>query len=534
MPEDWVLKTPDLIVIACYVVLLVGIGMWVSFRRRGSEDLFLAGRSLGWPNVGLSIFGTNVSPSFMIASCGIAYSTGMVTANFEWLAWWFLMLLAMLFVPFYLGTDIRTMPEFMKRRFGPAAYEFLSWYALFTTIILWLGGTLFVSGELLSQIMGWPVWVSVVVLTVIASSFTIAGGLAAVMITDSFQAVLMILGSMLLTAVGLWKLGGVDKLIAGLPADYWALLRPADDPEYPWHAILLGYPVMGIWFWCTDQTIVQRVLGARNIEQGQLGAVFAGFLKILTPLIFMLPGMICFLLFPGLEEADRTAFMKMVTECLAPLAPGLVGLIVAVLIAAVISTIDSGLNSFSTVFTLDIYVRRFRPNASPAEIRWLGRMTTLFAACVAVACALAIGTVNKTMFDLLQSIISFIAPPMAAVFTIGVLWKRATGTAAIVALVLGSIASLGAGFCQLAEWPSKAFWPHYLLVSFYLFAGICALMVLVSLATRRSPVEEDLPTMTELYGTQRTPTRRIWLLWEVLAVIMIGIYVGFQAMSYWL
>lgn len=525
------LKPLDFVVIGVYVTALIGIGMWVSFRRRGAEDLFLAGRSLGWPNVGLSIFGTNVSPSFMIVSCGIAFSTGMVTANFEWLAWWFLMLLAMLFVPYYLGTKITTMPQFMKRRFGRATYEFLSWYALFTTVILWLGGTLFVSGELLSQIMGWPVWVSVVVLTAIATSFTVAGGLAAVVITDSFQAVLMIAGSALLSIIGLWKLGGVEKLLAGVPADYWALFRPADDPTYPWHAVVLGYPVMGIWFWCTDQTIVQRVLGARDIEQGQLGAVFAGFLKILTPLIFMLPGIVCFVLFPDLKDPDKTAFMKMVTACLGP---GMVGLIVAVLIAAVISTIDSGLNSFSTVFTLDIYVRKLRPDASPAEVKWLGRMATLFAAFVAVGCALAIGTVDKTMFDLLQGIIAFIAPPMAAVFTIGVLWKRATAKAAIWTLIVGSALSLGVGVCHFKDWPWKGFWPHYLLLSFYLFAGICGFMIAVSLLTSKSPEEEDLPTIEETYAKQGTQPGLVWTLWGVLAVIMFALYAGFQATSYWL
>ncbi|NOX56257.1 MAG: sodium/solute symporter, partial [Planctomycetes bacterium] len=358
------LQPLDYAVILGYVTVLLSIGMWVSFRRRGAQDLFLAGRSLGWANVGLSIFGTNVSPSFMIASCSIAYSTGMVAANFEWLAWLFLMLLAMLFVPYYLATGISTMPQFMKRRFGPATYEFLSWYALFTTIILWLGGTLYASGVLLSQIMNWPVWISIVVLTVIATSFTVAGGLAAVVITDSFQAILMILGSAALTVIAFNKVGGFGPLLDRVPADYWKLIRPVGDKDFPWHAMFLGYPVLGIWFWCTDQTIVQRVLGARDVRQGQLGAVFAGFLKILTPLIFMMPGILCFLLHPELDDPDE-AFMTMVTQYLKP---GMVGLIVAVLIAAVISTIDSGLNSFSTVFTLDIYVRRLRPEATPSEV----------------------------------------------------------------------------------------------------------------------------------------------------------------------
>jgi SSS family solute:Na+ symporter len=554
------LQPLDFVVVAVYVTALVAIGMWVSFKRRGSQDLFLAGRSLGWPNVGLSIFGTNVSPSMMIASCGVAFSTGMVAANFEWLAWWFLMLLAMLFVPYYLTTGVRTMPQFMKRRFGRASYEFLCWYALFTTIILWLGGTLYVSGELLTQITGWPVWVSVVFLTAVATSFTVAGGLAAVVVTDSFQAVLMILGSASLTLIGLWKVGGIDGLVQKVPADYWRLLRPTDDPDYPWHAMLLGYPVMGIWFWCTDQTIVQRVLGARDVRQGQLGAAFAGYLKILTPFIFMLPGMLCFVLFPDLEEPDKYAFMKMVTECLVP---GMVGLIVAVLIAAVISTIDSGLNSFSTVFTLDIYARWFRPGASRREIKWMGRVSTVVAALIAVATALAIGTVDKTMFDLLQSIIAFIAPPMAAVFTIGVVWRRATGAAAIWSLVVGSAVSVLVGACQLAEWPSEEFWPHYLLVSFYMFAAISAFMVIVSFGTSRPSETERLPTLKEVYAeegrrkmgarTANSPGQRpsgktaasprdsidpkadsnraVWLLWAVLALAMLGIYAGFQWMA---
>ena len=242
------LRTPDWIVIVVYATSLIGIGMWVSFKRRGAEDLFLAGRSLGWHNVGLSIFGTNIGPSFLIAACGVAYSTGMVTANFEWLAWWFLMLLAMLFVPHYLNTKISTMPEFMKRRFGEPAYRFLSWYALFTTIALWLGGSLYTGGLLFSQIMGWEFWVSVVFLTIIATSFTVAGGLAAVVITDAFQSILMIVGSATLTVIALMQVGDFQTLMDKVPPDYWKLIRPASDPTYPWPAMFLGYPVLGVWF----------------------------------------------------------------------------------------------------------------------------------------------------------------------------------------------------------------------------------------------------------------------------------------------
>ena len=651
------LHTLDLAVIAVYITMLVGIGMWVSFRRRESQDLFLAGRSLGWYNIGLSIFGTNVGPAFLISTCGIAYSTGMVAANFDWLAWWLLLLLAMVFVPHYLNTRISTMPEFMRRRFGPATQEFLAWYALFTTLILWLGESLYVGGILLGQIMEWPLFGSILFLMAIGTSFTVAGGLAAVVITDSFQSILMIVGTTVLTIIGFMQLGSIDALVERVPHNYWRLLLPSDHPDYPWHAMLLGYPVAGIWFWCTDQTIVQRVLGAKNVRHGQLGCVFTAFLKVLPPFIFMLPGIICFALHPGLEDQD-TAFMVMVSNYMPP---GMVGLVIAVLIAAMISTVDSGLNSFSTVFTLDIYVRRFRPDAQPREVKNIGRVVTLLVAVFSMFLALWFNTLDKDLFNLFQGIIAFVAPPMAAVFLIAVLWRRATASAALWTLVVGSVVSVGAGICHLEDWPAAStgvlrlsggrsideyrsvlrtarysdsaetpdrtdrivtlaahspdgefrtetvavgfdsaaphqaaaadrrlvleaeadgllldpdarlleglagedielititlinlkdgskeglaadvsgtemwahyngrFWPPYMLLSFYLFAGLCGFMVVLSLLTTHSPQEEQLPTLKETYAKHKTQPRLIWTLWGVLAVVMLVIYIVFD------
>jgi len=518
------LRPLDFAVILAYLVALLAIGMWVSFRRKGAEDLFLGGRSLGWFNIGMSIFGTNVNPSFLIASCGAGYASGMVPANFEWLAWWLLLLLSSLFVPHYLNTRISTMPQFIERRFGSAAHEFLSWYALFTTTVMWLAATLYAGGVLLGQIMSWPLWFSVVFLTVISASFTVTGGLAAIAVTDSFQSVIMILGAAALTVIGLVHVGSLDALLAGVPPDRWRLIRPAADPEFPWPAMFLGYPVMGVWFWCTDQTIVQRVLGAKDLRQGQLGTVFMGFLKILPPFIFILPGILCFVLHPHLLNQDQ-AFATMVTNYL-PV--GMVGLIIVVLVAAAISTVAGGLNSFSTLFTLDIYVKKFRPAATQKEIRWLGQISTIVAAALSIACALAMGSFGKDLFNLIQAIIGFVAPPMAAVFVVGILWKRATAKAAIWTLVAGSLVSISVGLCHMTDWPSKTFWPHYLLLSFYLFVGICAFMIVVSLATRKSPVEEDLPTLRETYAVQGGQSRLLWILWGILAAIMVGIYALFE------
>ena len=253
----------------------------------------------------------------------------------------------------------------------------------------------------------------------------------------------------------------------------------------------------------------------------QLGVAFAGFLKIIPPFIFMLPGILCFVLHPDLADPDE-AFMTMVTNYL-PV--GMTGLIVAVLIAALVSTVDSGLNSFSTVFTLDIYVKGHRPNASPAEIKWVGRMAMVGVTILSILAALSMEGVGKSMFDLLQGIISFIAPPMGAVFLIGVLWRRATSRAAYATLVAGSIVSLSVGLMHFKHWPSAEFWPHYLLLAFYLFAGIVIFMVVVSLLTAKSQDEEDMPTLRETYAEMGASPRLVWILWGILAVIMMIIYV---------
>ncbi len=515
----------DFGVIAIYIVSVLGIGFWVSFRKKHTEDLFLAGRSLGWGNIGLSIFGTNVSPAMMIANCGVAYSTGMVAANFEWLAWIFLFMLAMLFAPHYLNTRVSTMPEFMNRRYGRGCRVFLSWYVLFSTLWIWIGGTLFAGGLLLGQIMGWPLWASVLFLMIIATSFTVTGGLKAVVITDSFQSILMIAASAALTIIAFLKIGSVQNLMDSVPADYWKLFRPADDSAFPWPAVVLGYPIMGVWFWCTDQTIVQRVLGGRDLRQGQLGTIFAAFLKIITPLIFFMPGIFCKVLHPNLTDSTE-AYMTMVVNYM-PV--GAVGLIVAVLIAALISTVDSGLNSLSTVFTLDIYCKCIRPQAARKEIIWVGRLVTIAAGFAGVGVALCFSYALRYMdlFSMGQSMLGFLAPSMATVFLVGVLWPRATSTAALSTLIGGTVLSLTVGAFYLFVFPGADFWPHFLLLSFYLFAVLVVFMIIVSLMTKKPPLENKLPSIASSYSYGR-PAKIVWVLWILIAIIMGVLYVIFN------
>ena len=263
----------DYTVIALYILALAGLGIWVSRKKEAQQDLFLAGRSLGWKTIGLSIFGTNISPMAMISNCGLAFAYGMVASNFEWLAWVFILLLAMFFLPYYAGLRITTMPEFIRHRFGERSRNVLSWI-IFIQISIGAGSVLFAGSLLVSQITGWPITGCIVLVALLAVSFTVMGGLKAVALTDSFQSLLMIVACGILTVVGFQQVGGWGALWSQVPTSHWALFRPASDASYPWYAIVLGYPVMGVWYWCANQTIVQNALGGEEPARGPAGGTF--------------------------------------------------------------------------------------------------------------------------------------------------------------------------------------------------------------------------------------------------------------------
>jgi SSS family solute:Na+ symporter len=333
----------------------------------------------------------------------------------------------------------------------------------------------------------------------------------------------MIVASTILTIIAFIKIGSLDKLINGVPEGYWTLFRAADDPKWPWYAVILGYPVGGIWFWCTDQTIVQRALGGRDIRQGQNGCLFAAFLKVIVPLIFFVPGIMCKVLHPGLENQDE-AYMTMVTNYLPH---GMIGLIIAVLIAALISTVDSGLNSLSTVFTLDIFCKYSKRDITQRQKNRIGQYVTLGGAVIAIVSALSIAAIpDKGLFEKLLTIIQFLSPPLAAVFIVGVSWKRANATAAFYTLVLGSITSVGVGIAYICEWPNPEIFPHFMLLSFLIFASLIIFMIAVSLLS--SPDKTTFPTVKEALAATDSKTKDIWLKWGALAVIMLIVYLIFN------
>jgi SSS family solute:Na+ symporter len=358
----------------------------------------------------------------------------------------------------------------------------------------------------------------------ISTFFAVAGGLKAIAYTNVFQMILLIAVSLLLTVVGVIKAGGMTALFEKTPPHYWNLLLPADDKNYPWLAIALGYPVMGVWFWCTDQSMVQSVLGAKNLRQGQLGANFVGWLKILDVALFIIPGIACFVLFPQLQDPDA-AYMTMVTQLFPA---GMTGLVMAVLIAALVSTIDSALNSLSTVFTMDIYVKKINPQASPRQTVRMGRWVALTGAAVAVALAMAIDSIKGLkLFDLFQAILGFIAPPMSVVFLMGVLWKKMTTRAANFVLSVGTTLSFVVGVLYLWIFPAKmySFWPHFLLLSFYLFVLLAFLAFIISWFDKKAPAHQ---TFAVNVGVMAKPSKSVMVSWAILIVVMIGLYIIFN------
>lgn len=519
------LQPLDYIIVAAYLLILLFIGYRASFgsKKKKGETLFLAGNSLNWYSIGFNMWGTNVGPSMLLAFASIGYTTGIVAGNFEWYAFVFLFLLAMVFAPRYLARRVTTMPEFMGNKYGDGTRNILAWYALIKILISWLSLGLFAGGFLVRQILNIPMWQSVIVLVLFAGLFAFAGGLKAIARVNVFQMILLIAVSLMLTIIGIHKVGGIDMLFSKAPSHYWNLIHPASDNNYPWPAILLGYPVAAVAFFCTDQAMVQSVLGARNLEQGQLGVSFIGWLKILSLPLFIIPGILCYELFPGLKDPNE-AYMTLVTQLFPP---GLNGLVIVVLIAVLVGTIGSSLNALSTVFTNDIYAKKINTTATNKDLIRMGRITVLAGCLFAIMMAIAIDSIKGlNLFDVFQAVLGFIAPPLSVVFLLAVFWKRTTRKAVNFILSAGSAFSLGTGVFYLWIFPSKEYpvWPHYMLLSFYIFAFLFIIAILISLLGKPSKVlvnhdeEKELPR----------PTKRVWTVWIALIIVMITLYIVFN------
>src|SRR5213596_2721566 len=300
----------DGLVIAAYFLILLGIGYWAARREKIlSSDYFLAGRDVGWLAVGASLLASNIGSEHLVGLAGTGAASGLAVGHFEWLACFMLLLLGWLFVPFYLRSGVYTMPEFLDRRFNAASRTYFTWVSIIGYVLTKISVTLYAGGVVMREVTGYGVWTSAVILIVITGLYTILGGLRAVIYTEVMQAIVLIIGSATLALVGLYAVGGWGGLEARVPAGFFSMWKPVNHPDFPWTGIVFGAPILGVWYWCTDQHIVQRVLAARNVSAARTGTILAGFLKILPVFIFVLPGIIAAALYSDIRGgAADTAY----------------------------------------------------------------------------------------------------------------------------------------------------------------------------------------------------------------------------------
>jgi SSS family solute:Na+ symporter len=530
------LATVDLILIAAYFVTVLVIG--ISFRKRGSnrEEYFLAGRHVGWIAIGASLFATNISSEHFLGLAGTGSKSGLAVGHFEWLAVLVVLLLGWVFTPFYLKSGVFTMPEFLERRYNSATRYYLSIVTITAYVLTKISISLYAGGILLNAVVGWDMYTSAVVIVIATGIYTVIGGLAAVIYTDLVQAGVLIAGSIVLTLIGLDRAGGWDALVAGTPPDFWSMFKPMSDPDFPWTGIVFGAPILGIWYWCTDQYIVQRVLSAKDLDHARGGAIFAGFLKILPVFILVLPGIVAHALSQGQVTGDR-AYAWMVATILPS---GVKGLVVAGLLAALMSSLSAMFNSTSTLLTIDLF-QRLRPEADEKAAVRFGRFAT---AAMVVLGLLWIPFIDllsdERMYVYLQSVQACISPPIAACFLFGVLWNRVNGKGAMAALATGLVLGAVRFLLEIQHKISplsNAFFRYIASINFLhyaalLFVSCAAILVAVSLLGE-APNRKKLTHLTFAEAgeilNQKTPGHRVNILASMgLAVIVFALWWVFR------
>ena len=439
-----VLETLDWFVLGVYFFALILVAVWVVIQKnKNTEDYFLAGRNVGWFVIGASIFASNIGSEHVVGLAGTGFESGTPMAHYELHAW-IVLLLGWLFLPFYIRSGAFTMPEFLEKRFDSRSRWFLSLFSLVAYVLTKVSVTIYAGGIVVSELLGIPFWYGAIGVVVFTGIYTVIGGMKAVIYTETLQAIVLILGSVIITYLGLQEVGGWNELrnivIAESP-DHFNMWRPMTDPDFPWTGLLFGGTIVGVWYWCTDQYIVQRTLAANNIKIGRRGAIFGAYLKLLPIFIFLIPGIIAFALsikdpaIFSIEKADRA--FPMLVKTLLPV--GLKGLVAGGLMAALMSSLASVFNSCSTIFTIDIY-KKLRPLESEKKLLNIGKIATTVIVILGIIWIPIMEKIGGgVMYQYLQNVQSYIAPPVTAVFLIGIIWKRVNAEAAITTLLAGLI-----------------------------------------------------------------------------------------------
>lgn len=429
------IESADILIIILYFIIISAIGLFYSRNQNEtSSNYFLANRNLGWFVIGTSLFAATISSESFIFLAGSGANNGLAVGNLECMAIIPLMLLGWCFAPLFLKSGIFTVPEFFGRRFNNATRLYLSGITILSYLFIRVSLSLLAGGVLFKAVFGWDVYSSAIVMVVITGFYTIVGGLRAVVYTSVFQTFFLIIGAILLTIFGLNEVGGIYVVQENLPAAHFLLFKPLSDPDFPWLGIMLATPILGIWYWCTEQYVVQRILGAKSVTAARRGTILTGFLIILPVFILVFPGLIAAALFPGVsgEEALSTLLYSSV------LPVGIKGIVLVGIISALMASLATTFISASTLITMDYY-RYLKPTSHDKQQVLVGRLSTTAVVMAAILWIPLVKNLNNQILNHIHNIPAFIGPPVAVVFLLGIFWKQMNSSGALAALISGGL-----------------------------------------------------------------------------------------------
>lgn len=520
----------DWLVVGIYFLLIAGISYWSIKKKKDSpEEYFLANRNLGWFVIGASILASNVGSEHIVGLAGTGAKSGLAMGHYE-LHSWIVLTLGWVFVPFYMRSQVYTMPEFLERRYNEKARWLLSIVQLLSYIIAKVSVTIYAGAVVFNSFLGVDFWTGAIVLIVITGIYTIFGGLHAVMYTETLQAIVLLGGSIVLTIIGVSELGGWQNLLNSVSKDHLNMFQPLSHPDFPWLGILFASPIVGLWYWCTDQHIVQRCLAGRDEKQARRGTIFAAYLKLLPFFIFMIPGLIAYALASQgkiqLPQSDQ-AFPTLV-KALLPV--GLRGLLAGGILAALMSSLAAVYNACSTLFTMDIY-KKIKPETSGKDLVKVGRIATGVVVVLGMVWIPVMRGISDILYQYLQSVQSYLAPPIAAVFLLGVFSKRINAKGAYTTMVVGFIIGLLRIALELMRGSLTGILYTFATINFlyfciFLFVFSVCLLIAVSLLSAK-PSEEQLNGLT--YATtvaaDKAHSRASWNKYDVILSAFVVLFI---------
>jgi SSS family solute:Na+ symporter len=525
LQEESIFQLVDWVIVVLYFVIIGGIAWWVmKQKQKTATDYFLASRHVAWYVIGASIFASNIGSEHIVGLASTGVKTGVAFAHYE-LHSWCVLLLGWVFVPFYLRSKVFTMPEFLELRFNSMCRWFLSVMSLVAYVLTKVSVTVFAGAVVFEALMGIDFWVGALIVVILTGIYTAAGGLKAVVYTDTMHSGVLLIGSITVTVIGLLTAGGWNNVVNTIDPTYLNMFPPLDS-DAPWLGLLLASPIVGIWYWCTDQCIVQRTLTAKNEKNARRGTIFAAYLKLFPFFVFLIPGVIAVaLIMQGKLSIDdpNKVFPTMVATLL-PI--GVRGIVAGGLLAALMSSLAAVFNGCSTLFTMDIYLK-IRPNASQRELVHTGRIATTVVVILGIIWIPILKSLSGSLYEYLQNVQAFIAPPITATFLLGIFWKRINGKGALTALITGFILGMVKLILETVAKDAPGFIGQMANINFLYFApslfAFCAgLLIIVSLFTK-APGAEKIKGLcfASLTDEDKKASRASWNGWDIFHTLLI-------------